>query len=202
MFSIRPSGRPNSWCRDCMREACRDAQTKRRHAFRNRLEVLIPSEKSCSRCQSTLQASCFGLSKQTPDGLRSYCKPCEVAWAKEKYWRNIEASRKSAMARYFVDVEKSRASGRVNASIRRARISGAGGTHTKADVEKILRLQRCKCSVCGCSVKKLYHVDHIIPLAKGGTSWPWNLQILCPTCNMKKRDSDPIDHARSLGRLF
>jgi 5-methylcytosine-specific restriction endonuclease McrA len=31
-----------------------------------------------------------------------------------------------------------------------------------------------------------YHIDHIIPLSKW---WPhsiWNIQILCPFCNMSK----------------
>ena len=30
------------------------------------------------------------------------------------------------------------------------------------------------------------HIDHIIPISKGGNSKPTNLQVLCRTCNLKK----------------
>lgn len=41
-----------------------------------------------------------------------------------------------------------------------------------------------KCKYCG-STKKL-EIDHIVPLAKGGTNDLENLQILCKTCNSRK----------------
>lgn len=31
-----------------------------------------------------------------------------------------------------------------------------------------------------------FHVDHIVPLAKGGTDEMWNLQFLCEQCNLDK----------------
>lgn len=41
-----------------------------------------------------------------------------------------------------------------------------------------------KCNYCG-STENL-EIDHIIPLSRGGTNDPDNLQILCKTCNRKK----------------
>ena len=47
-----------------------------------------------------------------------------------------------------------------------------------------------KCQICGITAKdgaKL-HVDHIIPIAKGGKTVPDNLQTLCERCNLGKSD--------------
>lgn len=32
------------------------------------------------------------------------------------------------------------------------------------------------------------HIDHIVPISKGGNSEPSNLQVLCRTCNLSKQD--------------
>ena len=43
------------------------------------------------------------------------------------------------------------------------------------------------CIYCGCRLDDNFHVDHIIPLTREGTSnWPSNLQLLCPSCNPSK----------------
>ena len=37
-------------------------------------------------------------------------------------------------------------------------------------------------------------LDHIVPIARGGTSEPGNLQLLCRRCNIRKRDHAPDEH--------
>lgn len=38
-----------------------------------------------------------------------------------------------------------------------------------------------------------YHVDHYVPLSKGGTDHWWNLVHACEPCNLAKSNSDPVD---------
>jgi len=41
------------------------------------------------------------------------------------------------------------------------------------------------CAICG---EPAEHLDHITPLARGGTDRPTNLQPLCANCNLRKSD--------------
>lgn len=62
--------------------------------------------------------------------------------------------------------------------------------------------QRWKCVICYCSIKIKKHLDHIYPVSKGGENTIYNVQLLCPKCNMNKKAKDPIDYMQSLGRLL
>lgn len=85
---------------------------------------------------------------------------------------------------------------------RRARKMNAGGSYTLADVERLMRSQKCKCVVCRTCIKKVYHIDHITPLAGGGDNSANNLQLLCPPCNLKKNRKDPIEFMQMNGFLL
>lgn len=59
----------------------------------------------------------------------------------------------------------------------------------------ILERDGFKCNYCGAKPEignnvKL-HVDHIIPVSKGGKTETDNLQVLCQTCNLGKSDKMP-----------
>lgn len=76
------------------------------------------------------------------------------------------------------------------------------GRLPKGTVANLLRLQRYRCAVCKDRLNRNYHVDHIIPLAKGGKHEPSNVQLLCPTCNVRKSAKDPIRFMREMGYLL
>lgn len=85
--------------------------------------------------------------------------------------------------------------------IRRAREIGAEGKFTKAEVEALFQRQRGKCAYCAKPIRNGYHVDHVIPLARGGTNWIANIALACAKCNITKGATDPLEFARRLGRL-
>jgi 5-methylcytosine-specific restriction endonuclease McrA len=62
--------------------------------------------------------------------------------------------------------------------------------------------QAKRCYWCGVGCAKRFHVDHYVPLAKGGAHELTNLVISCPTCNLRKHAKAPMDFAREVGRLL
>ena len=63
-----------------------------------------------------------------------------------------------------------------------------------------MKAQGHKCALCKADLKKVKpHLDHITPLSKGGAHETGNLQVLCRSCNLQKKDKDPIEFARERG---
>ena len=85
---------------------------------------------------------------------------------------------------------------------RRAMKAAVGGEHTPEDIQQLRVLQKDKCALCLCSIKQSRHVDHIVPISRGGSNDKYNLQLLCQTCNQRKHAKDPIEFNQSLGLLL
>lgn len=64
-----------------------------------------------------------------------------------------------------------------------------GGSYTPADIEAIRERQEGKCAACRCEPEKL-QIDHILAVTKGGTNDPSNIQLLCKSCNVSKKNHD------------
>lgn len=67
----------------------------------------------------------------------------------------------------------------------------ADGSHTADDVQRLYKEQGGRCFYCDKSVGTAYHVDHVIPLSRGGSNGPDNLVVACPFCNQSKNDRLP-----------
>lgn len=72
----------------------------------------------------------------------------------------------------------------------RSRRNQAKGSFTEYDVAQQLKKQHNICYWCKQPLNK-YHVDHVIPLSKGGSNWPSNLVCTCPHCNTSKGARTP-----------
>lgn len=92
----------------------------------------------------------------------------------------------------FQNKEYQRARVAVHKARCRALEVGAAGTFTVEEwLEKKVQCGNA-CPACGVKeTEATLTVDHIIPLAKGGTNWIWNIQPLCKRCNSRKNDNIP-----------
>lgn len=92
---------------------------------------------------------------------------------------------------------------RLNNRNRRHKIKNAEGFHTVEDIINLHKIQRGRCAGCFNKLKgKDYHVDHVQPLALGGSNWPSNLQIMCPRCNMSKGGRPAEEFYQKRGMLL
>lgn len=74
---------------------------------------------------------------------------------------------------------------------RKARRAGAAGRHSGAGILRQLELQGGLCFYCGEPLGEDRHVDHFIPLARGGSNGPENIVLACASCNMRKHTKMP-----------
>ena len=117
---------------------------------------------------------------------------------REHYANNAERYRE-AHRKYY---EENKVSHKARAAKRRAMVAVAGGNHSDDDIGQLFALQRGRCACCRARLGNSYHVDHKIPLKRGGTNDRLNLQLLCPPCNLQKGAADPIEFMRRKGFLL
>lgn len=85
---------------------------------------------------------------------------------------------------------------------RRARKLAVGGDLSPGLKARLFKLQRGKCACCGEALGDNYHLDHIMPLALGGTNTDDNAQLLRARCNLQKNAMHPVEFMRRRGFLL
>lgn len=112
---------------------------------------------------------------------------------------NRDLVREQSRQWYAENRDRIRPSRKAAKAVRR----GAPGKITAAEVQEVVTLQKARCAVCGVKIMKgHWHLDHITPIAKGGTNSKTNVQALCPPCNLSKSAKDPIEFMQSRGFLL
>lgn len=66
------------------------------------------------------------------------------------------------------------------------------GVVTVARVRELIQEQLGRCACCHTELRE-FHVDHVFPLALGGSNDDSNIQLLCPPCNRKKGAKHPSE---------
>lgn len=74
---------------------------------------------------------------------------------------------------------------------RRAQKKVGGGFVSSNDISALYQIQGGLCYWCSKPVDENYHLDHLIPLSRGGLHTINNVVISCPKCNVTKNNKTP-----------
>lgn len=121
---------------------------------------------------------CFGASCRTEGTTWASANP-DIG-QRRQYMRKyllLNRQRINALSRGWA--KQNREYRRYSNTLRRA-----SGRITFEEWQKVVLAASGKCQVCG-DTENL-HVDHIVPVARGGRTEPGNLQLLCRFCNISK----------------
>lgn len=180
------------------------------------------STKRCSKCGETKPVSEFNRRSDSKAVVyRSHCKACVRAQyqanraavlRRQKAYQERNQARERERTRLWKEANperaiqlcrqhyrKNREQYYANNRRRRARERGADGQHTAEDVRRIHAQQKDRCYWCDVKLGGVYHIDHIVPLSRGGSDNPANLCCACASCNCSKKAKMPWEFS---DRLF
>lgn len=207
-------------CRSC---CCKIHNPNYWEERKDRITLENEGKKRCTQCGLVFPntGEYFGRTSRGDGQFHSWCKECLKISQRERHIdpiiapRERQQRRKHSRKRYATDpVYKSRqlaatsnwqhseagkASKRISKHHRRSIEFGAEGAHTADDVALQYKSQKGLCWHCGRELNGVFHVDHLIPLNKGGTNWPNNIVCSCEKCNLSKGAKLPQEWN---GRLF
>lgn len=106
-------------------------------------------------------------------------KDKKLAQMQEWSEKNRELSR--AIKKRYAD--KNRLKWRLYCYNRRNKIKIVG---ENIELSEIFNWESRICGVCNIYIDGSYHLDHIVPLSKGGAHSAKNVQLTHPLCNLKK----------------
>lgn len=146
--------------------------------------------------------------RKNPEKMREYGRRYRITHRekmadKSRRWANDNRERMRKRMRHWYEANRAKVSVttkrwrsnnlskvRAYAARRRARLANAIGNGPN-DVSKMYANQKGRCWYCLIDISAGYHVDHRIPLSRGGSNHPSNLVLACPNCNLSKHDKLP-----------
>lgn len=178
----------NTQCRECVNELSRKKRScpeyKQKEREKNKIAARIKRDTDEEFVRRKNEANrIYARNKREDEKHREVVNAFRrILWATDSGYRD----RTNARCRQWIaeNNDRWRAIGANRRSIER----GADGSFTPEDIEKIQQSQNYKCVYCGSSTLEKFHIDHKNPISKGGSNWPENLQVLCPSCNCSKKD--------------
>ena len=171
----------NTWCRQCMRKNSKNwADTHPDRVRENRRRY----------CATHIEDN-------RERARRWYAEHRERGGAKAKEWRERNPEKRQRICQRWIKSHP--AYNRAKEHRRRSRKLSAGGSELPFDEHAQLKRQHGKCYYCQSKLTK-YHIEHVIPLSRGGSDHPDNKVLACPSCNLSKHDKLPHEWSKG-GRL-
>lgn len=174
----------------------------------------------CSACKACDAAASAARSRAHPEKAKARSaahyeankgkvKEASIDWRVKNPQRFLEASliwrseNKSKLAAANAKWAKANPEVvRIKSHNRRAKKRMNGGTLSKGLTAKLFALQGGMCPCCRQPLGVDFQMDHIQPLALGGTNTDDNMQLLRQRCNGQKHARHPVDFMQSRGFLL
>ena len=180
--------------------------------------------KTCTKCRKPLTENDFPKNRGTKDGLHCWCKACKCqndnAYAAihreerrnyaAKYYathqqeiQKYRATHREEMREYNVKYRAEHRAEQRQHKLKRRFAEKLNKGQSYADWERALRSK--KTFVCYWCEKrkptKKLHIDHMVPISKGGVDGISNVVPSCAHCNQTKSAKDLETWAPSVGML-
>lgn len=145
--------------------------------------------KKCTKCNVEKDISCFGTKGKQSHLYFSHCRECDAARKRKNPLDKIARSgtaksgaqrRKEWALRHPIQAKA------VSLEYAAKRRSQCKVGSTKREVAEWLSRQEKRCYWCNDNNSVKYHVDHVVPLCKGGVHQISNFVVACSFCNTSK----------------
>ena len=133
------------------------------------------STQTCRGCGMDLRVTREFFGNTPSGGFRRKCRPCMAAHSRN----HAEANPENTRERSYLRQERER---------------GGGPRYSDDDIAYLRADQDDRCAYCDCELDGAGHIDHMTPLAKGGTNERGNLVLACFQCNTEKHAKTAHDY--------
>jgi 5-methylcytosine-specific restriction endonuclease McrA len=173
---------------------------KKRHYAENRDEIVVRRRRYRSEHRDYINARIRRHRAEHREQYKRYRHSPE--YRKQYYARRKEELAKRRREWRESRIDRVRLLDRIQSHNRRAFKRQSGGTYTLEQIQEQYKRQKSKCYYCYRKVKwGDHHVDHVVPLSRGGSNDISNLVISCASCNLKKHNRLPHEFPDG-GRLL
>lgn len=192
-------------CKECRKEYARKYHADNRDAARARKKLWEKSNPDKARAIKRHKAQ--RRRKNNPGKVKALEKEKRIR-QREKDPSGYRKKKRDRESRNRAkNPDRAKAKDIAKTARRRSRKQGAMGGHTRAEISDLFARQSGRCAACNAKLTisrgpKQRNLDHVQPLAAGGSNSVENLQWLCADCNNKKGAMDPYEWARLHGKLF